>query len=102
MEHDRASGAAYGISPYARLSDAELRTAIRYTERLLDEIEQDHRALRSAYRDEIETMRSHFLDRLLARVIMTDTLITAEQRTRIEGLIGLQNIAATKLSRLVR
>jgi hypothetical protein len=70
MDFDDDPGAPVDSgSPYSNLSDLQLRSAISFAESHLRTVEEDHRALCRAYRDEIATMRSHLVDRLLARII---------------------------------
>jgi hypothetical protein len=70
-------------SGYSRLNDAQLRGAIRFAEAHLRSVEEAHEALRSAYRDEIAMMRSHFVDRLLARILARARSLSEQQGSEL-------------------
>jgi hypothetical protein len=59
MDSDVPSGAAAQAFDYSQLNDEQLRSAIRFAEKHLRWVQEDHTALLRAYREEINAMRRH-------------------------------------------
>ena len=53
-----------GVPDYSQLNDRQLRSAIRFAEKHLRWVEEDHVTLLRAYREEIDAMRQHLIDRV--------------------------------------
>jgi hypothetical protein len=87
---------------YSQLSDAQLRAAIRFAEGHLRSVEEDHETLRSAYRDEITAMRSHLVDRLLARILARARPSSDQQRGELRRRFEQRATPAVEVASLVR
>ena len=66
IDPDMSSGASNSFD-YSQRNDEQLRSAIRFAEKLLRWVEEDHVTLLRAYREEIDAMRRHPIDRMLRR-----------------------------------
>lgn len=76
---DNVTAASGTAGPYASLSDAQVRSAIRFAEVHLRSVQDDYDTVRRLYRQEIDIMRGHLIDRLLARIITRAKPISDEQ-----------------------
>src|SRR6202035_1153216 len=80
MDSDVPSGASAQAFDYSQLNDRQLRSAIRFAEKHLRWVEEDHVALLRAYRAEIDTMRRHLIDRMLRRMVTSSAPLSGEQQ----------------------
>ncbi len=87
---------------YAHLNDAQLRAAIHFAETHLRSVEEDHEALRRAYCDEIAVMRSHLVDRLLARILARARPLSDQQRGELHRRFERRATPAVEVGSLVR
>lgn len=87
---------------YVQLNDGQLRAAIRFSEAHLRSVEEDHRALRRAYGDEIAAMRSHLIDRLLARILARARPLSDQQRSELHRRLERRAMPAIEVASLVR
>jgi hypothetical protein len=102
MDFDGDPGAPASADEYSDLNDAQLRTAIRFAEKRLAWVEEDHVELRRAYRDEIDTMRGQLIDRLLARMIAQAGPLSDEQRCELQRRFERRALPAEQIALLVR
>lgn len=87
---------------YSHLNDVQLRSAIRFAETHLRSVEEDHEALRRAYRDEIAMMRSHLVDRLLARILARTRPLSEQQCSELRRRFERRATPAVEVASLVR
>ena len=100
MDFDSDPGAL--ASAYQSLNDAQLRTAIRFAEKRLRCVEEDHVELRRAYLNEIGAMRGHLIDRLLKRMIAQAEPLSDAQRCELQRHFERRAMAAAQIALLVR
>jgi hypothetical protein len=101
MDLDDDRGAA-SADTYSHLSDAQLRCAIRFAQAHLRSVEEDHEALRRAYRDEMAAMQSHLVDRLLTRIISRHRPLSEHQRRELQHRFERRATPAAEIISLVR
>jgi tRNA C32,U32 (ribose-2'-O)-methylase TrmJ len=89
-------------SEYASLNDSQLRSAIRFAEAHLRSVEEDHDALRRAYRDEIGVMRRHLVDRLLVRIFVRARPSSEQQRSELRRRFERHAMPSVEVASLVR
>ncbi len=102
MDFDGVPGAPARADDYSDLNDAQLRTAIRFAEKRLRWVEEDHVELRRAYRDEIDTMRGQLIDHLLVRMIAQAPPLSEEQRCELQRGFERRAMPAEEVALLVR
>jgi hypothetical protein len=68
-DFDGRTPTSAGAGDYSQLSDGQLRAGIRFAEQHIRSVEEDHVELLRVYRDEVDAMRRHLLDRVLRRMI---------------------------------
>jgi hypothetical protein len=102
MDFDGDAGAPGSAPEYSELNDAQLRAAIRFAEKRLRWVEEDHVELRRAYRDEIHTMRGQLIDRLLTRMITQAEPLSEEQRCKLQRRFERCATPAEQILLLVR
>jgi hypothetical protein len=81
MDSNGWPSACSNAADYSGLNDAQLRSAIRFAEKHLRCVEEDHVELLRAYRDEIAAMRRHLVDRVLRRMVNLERLSKEQRRT---------------------
>jgi hypothetical protein len=87
---------------YSQLSDVELRSAIRFSEKHLRWVEEDHEALLRAYREEIDAMHRHLIDRMLRRMVTGSARLSVEQRRDLTRAFERRSMAASDIAKAVR
>jgi 23S rRNA G2069 N7-methylase RlmK/C1962 C5-methylase RlmI len=102
MDFDGHPGAPASADEYSDLNDAQLRTAIRFAEKRLRWVEEDHVELRRAYHDEIDSMRGQLIDRLLTRMIAQAEPLSEEQRRELQHRFERRAMPAEQVALLVR
>jgi hypothetical protein len=102
MDFDGEPGAPASADEYSDLNDAQLRTAIRFAEKRLRRVEEDHVELRRAYRDEIDSMRGQLIDRLLTRMIAQAEPLSKGQRCELQRRFERRAMSAEQIALLVR
>jgi hypothetical protein len=102
MDFDGDPGAPASAHEYSDLNDAQLRSAIRFAEKRLRWVEEDHVELRRAYRDEIDTMRGQLIDRLLTEMIAQAEPLSEEQRCTLQRRFERRGMPAEQIALLVR
>ena len=85
MDPDVSFGASPNAFDYSQLNDEQLRSAIRFAEKHLCWVEEDHTTLLRAYREEIDAMRRHLIDRMLRRIVTGSAPLSDEQRERLKS-----------------
>jgi hypothetical protein len=89
-------------SEYSHLNDAQLRSAIRFSEAHLRSVEEDHDVLRRAYGDEIALMRSDLIDRLLVRVLTRARPASEQQLDELRRRFERRSTSALEVAALAR
>ncbi len=102
MDSDVTSGASANPFDYSQLNDEQLRSAIRFAEKHLRWIEEDHVTLLQAYREEIDAMRRHFIDRMLRRMVTGSALPSDEQRRDLHRAFEQRSMDSGEMARIVR
>ena len=102
MDPDISSGASSNAFDYSQLDDEQLRSAIRYAEKHLRWVEEDHVALLQAYREEIDTMRRHLIDRMLRRMVVGSAPLSDEQRRDLHQAFVRHGMDASEIIKVVR
>ena len=102
MDSDITFGAFANPFDYSELNDEQLRSAIRFAEKHLRWIEEDHVTLLQAYREEIDAMRRHFIDRMLRRMVTGSALLSDEQRRDLHRAFEQRSMDSGEMARIVR
>ena len=102
MDSDVPSGASAQAFDYSQLNDGQLRSAIRYAEKHLRWVEEDHVALLRAYREEIDAMRRHLIDRMLRRMVTSSAPLSAEQQRDLSHAFERRAMDAREIAVVVR
>jgi hypothetical protein len=102
MDSDSLSGSSSSSSDYSELNDEQLRAAIRFAEKRLRWVEEDHVTLLHAYREEIDAMRRQLVDRMLTRMMGRRTPLSAEQRRKLQSAFERRAMKAGDVVRAVR
>jgi hypothetical protein len=102
MAPDVSFGASSNAFDYSQLDDEQLRSAIRFAEKHLRWIEEDHTALLLAYRGEIDAMRRHLIDRMLRRIITGSAPLSDERRRDLSRAFERRSMDASAISKAVR
>jgi hypothetical protein len=102
MDFNGDPGAPASADEYSDLSDAQLRTAIRFAEKRLRWVEEDYVEVRRAYRKEIGAMRGQLIDRLLSRMIVQAKPLSEEQRCKLQRRFEGRAMPAGEVALLVR
>jgi hypothetical protein len=96
------SSSASRAPDYSQLSDEQLRSAIRFAEKHLRSVEEDHVELLHAYQDEISAMRRHLVDRVLRRMITAAVPLSEEQRRELVCALDQRRLQADEIAAVVR
>lgn len=99
---DRPAAEGGRTEPYDHLSDADLRTAIRFTESHLRTAVADHDALCRAYRREIATMRRLLTDRGPYRITTCGASPLSGRQRALDSRFRALGISAERIRLLVR
>jgi hypothetical protein len=102
MDPDVSFGASTNAFDYSQLDDEQLRSAIRFAEKHLRWIEEDHATLLLAYRGEIDAMRRHLIDRMLRRMVTGSASLSDEQRRDLNHAFERRSMDASEISKAVR
>jgi hypothetical protein len=102
MDSDVPSGASAHAYDYSQLNDGQLRSAIRYAEKHLRWVEEDHVALLRAYREEIDAMRRHLIDRMLRRMVTSSAPLSGEQQRHLSHAFERRAMDASEITVVVR
>jgi hypothetical protein len=103
MDSDGDSGGRPNHSrPGPHLTDAQLRSALRFAERRLRSLDIEHTALRRAYRHEIATIRRQLIDRLLKRMMARDGPLSDEQQAELRRRFDERVLSTAQIAGLVR
>ena len=102
MDSDVPSGASAQAFDYSELNDGQLRSAIRFAEKHLRWVEEDHVTLLRAYREEIDAMRRHLIDRMLRRMVSSSAPISDEQRRDLSRAFERRAMDASEIVKVVR
>jgi hypothetical protein len=102
MDSDVPSGASAPAFDYSQLNDEQLRSAIRFAEKHLRGVEEDHGTLLRAYRSEIDAMRRQLIDRMLMRIVTDSAPLSGEQRRDLHRAFERRAMAASEISKVVR
>ena len=102
MDSDGRPGPSAHPRDYSQLNDEQLRSAIRFTEKRLRWVQEEHIELTRAYRGEIDAMRKHLVDRMLTRMVTTAAPLSDEQRHHLICAFERRAICADEAARLIR
>jgi hypothetical protein len=102
IDSDIPSGAHAQAFDYSQLNDQQLRSAIRFAEKHLRGVEEDHVTLLRAYRDEIDAMRRHFIDRILRQMVTASSPLSDEQRRDLHRVFERRAMDASEIAKAVR
>ena len=102
MDSDAPSGASAQAFDYSQLNDEQLRSAIRFAEKHLRWLEEDHVTLLRAYREEIDAMRRHLIDHVLRRIVTDSAPLSAEQRRDLHRAFERCAMGASEVAKVVR
>jgi hypothetical protein len=102
MDSDGGSPASPIAHDYSQLSDAQLRSAIRFAEQHLRSLEQDHLELLRVYRDEINALRRHLVDRILRRLTTAASALSETQRLDLCRTLDARQMRADDIAAMVR
>jgi hypothetical protein len=102
MDFDGDPGAPASADEYSDLNDAQLRTAIRFAEKRLRWVEEDHVELRRAYCGELDALRGQLIGRLLTRMIAQAGPLSEEQRCELQRQFERRTMPAGEVALLVR
>jgi hypothetical protein len=102
MDSDVPSGASAQAFDYSQLNDGQLRSAIRYAEKHLRWVEEDHVALLRAYRAEIDAMRRHLIDRMLTQMVTSSAPLSDEQQRDLSHAFERRAMDASEIAKIVR
>jgi len=102
--NDSNGGPSASPSPadYSQLSDGQLRSAIRFAERHLRSVEEDHIELLRAYRDEINAMRRNLFDRMFRRMTTAAIPLSDEQRRDLSRALDQHHMQANDIAATIR
>lgn len=98
MDSDVPSGASAQAFDYSQLNDGQLRSAIRFAEKHLRWVEEDHVTLLRAYREEIEAMRRHLIDRMLRRIVTSSVPLSGEQQRDLRRAFERRAMDASEIA----
>lgn len=101
MESDHHA-ALSSSEDYSQLSDDQLRSAIRFAEKRVRGVEEDHVALLRAYHEEISAMRRHLFDRVLGRLIAVSGPPTRAQSRTLQRAIEKHGLLPNQVAILIR
>ena len=87
---------------YSPLNDDQLRSAIRFAEKHLRWVEEDHVTLLRVYREEIDAMRRHLIDRMLRRMVSGSALLSDEQRRDLDRAFEQRSMNSNEIAKIVR
>lgn len=87
---------------YSQLNDEQIRSAIRFIEKRLRWVQEEHAELTRAYRHEIDAMRRHLIDRLLTRMIAGASPLSDGQRRDLNRAFERRAMKTDEVVRLVR
>jgi hypothetical protein len=101
-DFDRRMPTSAGAGDYSQLSDAQLRSGIRFAEQHIQSIEADHVELLRAYRDEVDAMRRHLLDRVLRRMVAATSSLSDQQRRDVRRALDRCRMQPDEIAAVVR
>ncbi|MBV9719245.1 MAG: hypothetical protein JOZ77_07990 [Candidatus Eremiobacteraeota bacterium] len=102
MDSDVSFGTSHNTFDYSQLDDEQLRSAIRFAEKHLRWIEEDHTTLLRAYRGEIDAMRSHLIDRILRRIVVGSAPLSDEQRRDLNHTFERRGMDPIEITKAIR
>ena len=102
MDSDVNSGASAHAYDYSQLNDEQLRSAIQFAEKHLRWVEEDHVMLLRAYREEIDAMRRHFIDRILRRIVTGSAPLSDERRRDLHRAFAQRSMDSIEMAKVVR
>jgi hypothetical protein len=102
MDPDVSFGASPNSFDYSQLNDKQLRSAIRFAEKHLRWVEEDHVTLLRVYREEIDAMRRHLIDRMLRRMVTCSAPLSEEQRRDLSRAFERRAMDSSEVTKVVR
>jgi hypothetical protein len=100
--NDDRNAPVQSAGTYSQLSDAQLRSAIRFAQAHLRSVEDDQEPVRNIYREEVAIMRSEPLDRLLARIVMRARPLSDQQLDELHRRFESQALPTAQVTAVVR
>lgn len=96
------SGASAEAFDYSQLNDEQLRSAIRFAEKHLDWVQEDHVTLLRAYREEVDAMRRHLVDRMLRRIVTGSPPLSTDQRRDLDRAFERRAMNPNEIAKVIR
>lgn len=102
MDTDGRTGSSAHPGDYSQLNDEQLRSAMRFAEKRLRWVQEEHVELTRAYQGEIDAMRKHLIDRVLTRMISGSPPLSDQQRHDLNAAFKRCAVTADEAARLIR
>jgi|SRR5579872_685223 len=102
MDSDGRPGPSAHPSDYSQLNDEQLRSAMRFAEKRLRWVQEEHVELTRAYQVEIDAMRKHLIDRMLTRMISSGAPLSDQQRHDLKTAFQRCAMKPDGVARLIR
>lgn len=102
MDSDGRPGPSAHPGDYSQLSEEQLRTAMRFAEKRLRWVQEEHVELTRAYQGEIAAMRKHLIDRMLTRMITDAAPLSEQQRHDLNIAFARCAMKPDEVTRLIR
>lgn len=102
MDSDGRLDPAARPSDYSQLNDEQLRSAMRFAEKRLRWVQEEHVELTRAYQGEIDAMRKHLIDRILTRMVSSAAPLSEQQCHELNAAFERCAMKADEVARLVR
>lgn len=101
MDPDVSLSASPNAFDYSQLDDEQLRSAMRFAEKHLRWVEEDHVTLLRAYRAELDAMRRQLIDRMLQHMAASSALLSSEQRRDLHRAFELRAMDPSEVAKVV-
>lgn len=98
----KANSAAFSDHEYSQLSEDQLHSAIRFVEKRIRWVEEDHITLLRAYRDEVAVMRRHLFDRFFSRMVACSAPLSPQQHHHLSYVLEHRGISADETAIMIR
>jgi hypothetical protein len=102
MDSDGRPGPSAHPGDYSQLNEEQLRTAMRFAEKRLRWVQEEHAELKRAYQGEITAMRKHLIDRMLTRMITDAAPLFNQQRHDLNTAFERIAMKPDEVARLIR
>jgi hypothetical protein len=102
MDTDGRPGPSAHPGDYSQLNDEQLRSAMRFAEKRLRWVQEEHVELTRAYQGEIDAMRKHLIDRVLTRMVSGGAPLSEQQRIDLNAAFERCAMKADETASLIR